>query len=88
MAQKKSCNKNYINISMAFDNLKFSMQLIILMKTPADFLQNVQVIHSVLVDSFHPSVEKNVAFLSPSVKKLRITPVTTKVAANSRKVEG
>lgn len=47
MAQKKSCNKNYINISMAFDNLKFSMQLIILMKTPADFLQSVQVIHSV-----------------------------------------
>ena len=45
--RKKSCNKNYINISMAFDNLKFSMQLIILMKTPADFLQNVQVIHSV-----------------------------------------
>lgn len=47
MAQKKSCNKNYINISLAFDNLKFSMQLIILMKTPADFLQSVQVIHSV-----------------------------------------
>ena len=47
MTQKKSRNKNYTNISMAFDNLKFSMQLIILMKTPADFLQSVQVIHSV-----------------------------------------
>lgn len=46
MTQKKSCNKNYINISMAFDNLKFSMLFIILMKTLADFLQHVQVIHS------------------------------------------
>lgn len=46
MTQKKSCNKNYINISMAFDNLKFSILLTIFMKTLADFLQNVQVIHS------------------------------------------
>ena len=44
--RKKLCNKNYINISMAFDNLKFSILLTIFMKTLADFLQNVQVIHS------------------------------------------
>lgn len=48
MTQKKSCNKNYINIFMAFDNLKFSMQLSLPMKVLIIFFKNLQIIYCII----------------------------------------
>ena len=72
---------------MAFDDLKFSMQLIIPMKILLIFLTSTGNSFNV-VDFFLPLVEKNLPFLSSSVKKFRTTPVITKIVANSRKGKG
>lgn len=69
--KKISSNKNHINISMAFDNLKFSMQLFIPKKILLILLRSTGNSLTVL-DFFFYSIQKILPFPSLFVKKKKI----------------